>query len=101
MTVYVKTKKELANAIRAKEIEIIICNRPLAENILKFKGAKMPELPKGSPSLGAIGVALAGMEIVYIVAIITLGVVCLYALYKDYDIQGKTPYGDVKMRRNK
>lgn len=105
MAAYVKTKRELAKAIRAKETEIFICDKSLAEKVSKFKGANMPEATAAQQSPAA---ALAGIEIVYIVAIITLGVICLYALYKDYDVDADfnlRPGEDVnvkmKMRRNK
>lgn len=61
----------------------------------------LPQAESSMTKNSMAAITLGGMEVVYIVAIITLGVVCLYALYKDYDVTGSSPYGDLKVKRNK
>ena len=58
----------------------------------------LPQAESSMTKNSMAAITLGGMEVVYIVAIITLGVVCLYALYKDYDVTGSSPYGDLKVK---
>lgn len=81
MVVEVRTKKELAMAIKNKIDEIIVCDDDLAEKVKRFKGE--PNLTESQIASACI----TGMEVVYIVGLIVLGVVVLYALYKDYNVK--------------
>ncbi|EHQ52550.1 hypothetical protein ECTPHS_07656, partial [Ectothiorhodospira sp. PHS-1] len=51
-------------------------------------------------SSGALVASLGGIEVVYIVALLVLGAVVLYALYKDYNIKGKYKDYELVLERN-
>ncbi len=93
MIVEVYTKKELATAIKNKENVIAICDDDLAEKVKKFKG--QPNLTKTQIATACV----SGIEVVYIVGLIILGVVVLYALYKDYNVEAGSGKHKLKLKR--
>ncbi len=95
VSVKVNNKKELARAIKEKKKNIVICDPDLAEKVRKFK--RVPKLSKSS----LLDSSLTGVEVVAVVAITVLGVVVLFALYKDYDVEIEDEDDDGKGKKKK
>lgn len=98
MAVVVKTVSQLKDAIRDKEKKIYIADSGLAKKVKVFKGIK--GVNEKNISSGALMASLGGMEIVYIVALLVVGTVVLYALYKDYNVKGKYKDYELVLERN-
>ncbi|MDF2156152.1 hypothetical protein [Vibrio sp. CAU 1672] len=96
MTVVVNSMKELGSAVRKKEKSILIEDRSLAKKVRKFKG--VDGLSKGTMTAAGFA-ALGGMEVVYIVGLLVLGVTVLYAIYKDYNVKIKRGDDEIILER--
>jgi len=95
VSVKVNNKKELARAIKDKEENIVICDPDLAEEVRKFK--RIPKLSKSGLAIAS----LTGLEVAAF-AIFVLGVVVLFAIYKDYDVEvTDEKKRKLKLKRNK
>lgn len=97
MAVVVKTISQLKDAIHRKEKKIYIADSGLAKKVKVFKGIK--GVTKNNIASGSLA-CMAGIEIVYIVALFVLGVVVLYALHKDYKVKGKFKDYELTLERN-
>lgn len=98
----VSTKNELQKAIRNKESKIIVTGS-LAKKLKPF--AKANTLNKGtigttqSAAVGALG--LAGISTaVAITLIVTLGLVVVVAILKDYNVRLKNGDQEIILERN-
>lgn len=116
----VRNKKELEKAVKANQ-KIIVAKGDLARQIQKAEKIKQVN-PAGMAALGAACVAtpvvivfpvatvalaplaaLTGIQVVYLVAILTLGFVLITAICKGYTVEYSTKDGEfyAKMEANK